>query len=79
MNTPKTIQEAQNNAQEITVGDKFRLAREALNLLKPFHYALQFCKILKIIDLSISQHLQLLFVAMCVVMQNFSRLQTANG
>ena len=32
MNTPKTIQEAQNNAQEITVGDKFRLAREALNL-----------------------------------------------
>ena len=32
MNTPKTIQEAQSNAQEITVGDKFRLAREALNL-----------------------------------------------
>ena len=32
MNTPKTIQEAQNNAQEITIGDKFRLAREALNL-----------------------------------------------
>lgn len=32
MNTPKTIQEAQNSAQEITVGDKFRLAREALNL-----------------------------------------------
>ena len=32
MNTPKTIQEAQNNVQEITVGDKFRLAREALNL-----------------------------------------------
>ena len=32
MNTPKTIQEEQNNAQEITIGDKFRLAREALNL-----------------------------------------------
>ena len=32
MNTSKTTQEAQNSAQEITVGDKFRLAREALNL-----------------------------------------------
>jgi len=32
MNTSKTTQEAQHSAQEITIGDKFRLAREALNL-----------------------------------------------
>lgn len=32
MNTSKTTQEAQYSAQEITIGDKFRLAREALNL-----------------------------------------------
>ena len=77
MNTPKTIQEAQNNAQEITVGDKFRLAREALNL--SLEAVSQFCKILKIIDLSIAQRLQLLFVVMCVAMRNFSKLQTVNG
>ena len=32
MNTSKTTQESQHSAQEITIGDKFRLAREALNL-----------------------------------------------
>ena len=32
MNTSKTPQESQHSAQEITIGDKFRLAREALNL-----------------------------------------------